>query len=339
MGKKVSSATKPSSVILPLDTTPVNIGIDVSMKTLDIAVHEKPEHWTTENEPSAFPALVERLKQLQPERIIIEASGGYERVLVSWLSAAGLPVIVVNPSRVRYFARAIGKLAKTDRVDAFLLARFGATVKPAVIPLKPVETQALAYLVARRDQLVEMLGQEQIRLQMARRQAGPARIIKDLEEHLVELKAHLAQCDDELNHQLESSALWRAQDELSQGVPGIGPAISRVLIAYLPELGHASNPHLSGLCGVAPYTRQTGQWVGRSMISGGRGRVRTALYLAALVASRHNPVIKDLYQRLLKAGKAKKLALIACARKLVVILNAMARTQTPWQPRLKEENA
>jgi transposase len=202
-----------------------------------------------------------------------------------------------------------------------------------------VETQELAYLVGRRDQLVEMLGQEQVRLKMAQRQAAPARVIKDLAEHIVELKERLAQCDHDLNDQLESSPVWRAQDELYQGVPGIGPNISRVLIAHLPELGHASNGHISGLCGVAPYTRQTGQWVGRSMIGGGRGRVRTGLYLAALVASRHNPVIKELYQRLLKAGKAKKLALIACARKLVVILNAMARTQTPWQPRVKEENA
>ena len=338
MNKKARSAVKPSSAGLPSAAKPVNVGIDVSMETLDIGVHESQEHWTANNEPGAFPALIKRLKQLKPARILVEASGGYERVLVLRLSGAGLPVIVVNPAKVRHFAKAVGKLAKTDRVDAFLLACFGAQLEPVPVPLKPAETQELALLVARRDQLVEMLGQEQVRLKMARRQEWPARLVKDLQEHIRELEQRLARCDDDLTHQLESSPVWRAQDELLQSTPGVGPNVARVLIAHLPELGHASHRHITGLCGLAPYTRQTGKWVGRSMIGGGRGRVRTALYLAALVASRHNPVIKALYQRLVAAGKAKKVALIACARKLVVLLNAMSRQQTPWQPRLKEDN-
>lgn len=339
MNKKARFAASSSSSSTVNQNATTNIGIDVSMETVDIGVHEGATHWTTENQPAAFPALIKRLKQLKPARIIVEASGGYERVLVARLSAAGLPVIVVNPSKVRHFAKAIGKLAKTDRVDAFLLALFGSTLKLPPVPLKPVETQELAFMVARRGQLVEMLSQERIRLKMALRQEWPQRLVKDLKEHIRELEKRLAHSDDELTRKLQSSPLWQAQDELLQSMPGVGPTTARVLLAQLPELGRTSHSQIAGLCGLAPYTRQTGKWIGRSMIGGGRGRVRTALYLAALVASRHNPVIKALYERLVTAGKAKKLALIACARKLLVLLNAMSRHQTPWRPPVKAKCA
>jgi transposase len=308
----------------------INLGIDVSKESLDVAVHETQTHWTSKHELAEFPALLQALAALRPARIIIEASGGLEHLLVSYLATAALPVIVVNPRQVRDFARATGQLAKTDRVDAFVLARFGATLQPAMRPLKSAETQELEALVARRAQLVNMLTAERIRLKQAQQQRRHA-IIADLKAHISWLEKRLAKCESDLSQLLRSSPCWRADDKLLQSVPGIGPITALVLIAELPELGHLSGKQIAALCGLAPHARDSGKWHGKRTTRGGRARVRTTLYMAAMVATKHNEVIKTFYRRLLRAGKEKKVALIACMRKLLVILNAMFRTKTPWR--------
>lgn len=317
-------------------TSPVNVGIDVSKETLDVAVHETETHWTSKHEFSEFPELLKSLQALNPTRIILEASGGVENLLVSYLAAAGLPIIVVNPRQVRDFARATGQLAKTDRLDAFVLARFGATIEPHVRQLKPAETQELEALVARRGQLVSMLTAERVRLQQAQQQRRQA-IVVDLKAHISWLEKRLDKCEGDLSRLLCSSSVWRTSEERLRSVPGVGPVTTLVLIADLPELGQVPDKQIVALCGLAPHARDSGKCHGKRTTRGGRARVRTALYMAALVATRHNLVIKTFYRRLLRAGKEKKVALTACMRKLLVILNAMFRNQTSWQPpRLQE---
>lgn len=316
-------------------SSPNNIGIDVSKETLDIAIHETQTHWTSKHEFTEFPQLVKSLLALQPTRIIVEASGGVENLLVSYLAAAGLPVIVVNPRQVRDFARATGQLAKTDRIDALVLARFGATIAPDIRQLKSAETQELEALVARRTQLVNMLTAERVRLQQAQQQRRQS-IIADLKAHINWLEKRLDKCEGDLSQLLGSSPIWRASEERLRSVPGIGPVTTLVLIAELPELGQLPDKQIVALCGLAPHARDSGKWHGKRTTRGGRARVRTALYMAALVATKHNLVIKTFYRRLLRAGKEKKVALTACMRKLLVILNAMFRNQSSWQPRLQD---
>lgn len=308
-----------------------NLGIDVSKATCEIAAHETGAHWNCSHEFTEFPALVKSLQALNPVRIIIEASGGVENLMVSYLAAAGLPVIVINPRQARDFARATGQLAKTDRIDAFVLARFGATLKPAVRQLKSAETRELEALVARRAQLVSMLTAERVRLQQAQQQRRHS-IVSDLKAHISWLEKRLDKCEGDLSQMLRSSPIWRATDERLQSVPGVGPVTSLVLIAELPELGQLPDKQIVALCGLAPHARDSGKWHGKRTTRGGRARVRTALYMAALVATKHNLVIKTFYRRLLKAGKEKKVALTACMRKLLVILNAMFRNQTSLRP-------
>lgn len=308
-----------------------NIGIDVSKETLDIAVHETNTHWTTQHEFTEFPKLIKQLHSLTPTRIILEASGGLENLLLSYLAMVGLPVIVVNPRQVRDFARATGQLAKTDRLDAFVLARLGAMLQPSVRQLKSAETRELEALVSRRTQLVEMLTAERLRLQQARQQRRSA-IVVDLQAHISWLEKRLAKCESDLSQLLRSSPIWRETDQRLQSVPGVGRFTALVLIAELPELGHLTNKQIVALCGLAPHARDSGKWHGKRTTRGGRARVRAALYMAALVATKHNLVIKTFYRRLLHAGKQKKVALTACMRKLLVILNAMFRNQTSWQP-------
>ena len=311
--------------------SPANIGIDVSKETLDIAVHETARHWTGKHEFTEFPQLLKSLKALHPTRIIIEASGGLENLLASYLATNALPVIVVNPRQVRDFARATGQLAKTDRIDAFVLASFGATLNPTVRPLKSAETQELEALVARRAQLVNMLTAERVRLQQAQQQRRNA-IVADLKAHISWLEKRLGKCESDLSRLLRSSPIWGATDKQLQSVPGIGPITALVLIAELPELGQLPDKQIVALCGLAPHARDSGKWHGKRTTRGGRARVRTALYMAALVATKHNVAIKTFYRRLLRAGKVKKVALIACMRKLLVFLNAMFRNRTSWQP-------
>lgn len=305
---------------------PIFIGIDVSKAELAIAIEPSAEAWLSSTDPDALEALVQRLTPLQPQLIVVEATGGYELPLVSACAAAGLPIAVVNPRQVRAFAQAIGRTAKTDAIDAALLALFAARVQPEVRPVPDAATQALAALIGRRRQLLEMLGAEQRRLA----QATTAAVRRDLRHHIRWLERRLADVNDEITRAVQRSPVWRVQEDLLRTVPGIGPIVARTLLAELPELGRLDRRTIAALVGVAPFNRDSGQWRGRRMIWGGRRSIRAALYMAALVASRRNPPLARFYQRLRDHGKPAKVALVAVMRKLLTILNAMMKHQSSW---------
>jgi len=312
---------------------PSFIGIDVANTTLDVAAEPATALGaltTVPNDEAGHTALVAALTPLRPTLIVLEATGGYERAVTVALAAAGLPVVVVNPRQVRDFAKATGQLAKTDQLDAAVLARFAAQVQPALRPVPDATTHALRELLTRRRQLVAMLGQERNRLAQARDRA----IRRDLQQHIRWLERRVTTSDDELHQQIEQSPVWRVRDQLLQSVPGIGPVTAQTLLASLPELGALNRKQIAALVGVAPLNRDSGQWRGRRHVWGGRAPVRHALYMAALVASRHNPALRAFYTRLRAAGKPPKVALVATMRKLLVMLNAMLAHQTPWSPAL-----
>jgi transposase len=310
-----------------MDSADVAVGIDVSKAEFAVAVHPSGETWTTGTTPNAIEALVHRLATLHPTVIVVEATGGYEMALVAACAAAPLPVAVVNPRQVRAFAQALGRTAKTDAIDADVLALFGARVQPAPRAVPSAATQALAALIARRRQLLEMLGAEQRRLEQAT--TNPVR--RDLRNHIRWLERRVKDVDDEINGAIQESPIWRVHDDLLRSVPGIGPTVARTLLAELPELGRLDRRAIAALVGVAPFNRDSGQWRGRRMIWGGRASVRTALYMAALSATRHNPLLAKFYQRLRAAGKPSKVALVAVMRKLLTIINAMMKHQSRWQ--------
>lgn len=264
---------------------------------------------------------------VQPTVIVVEATGGYEMALVAACAAVQLPVAVVNPRQVRAFAQALGRTAKTDTIDAAVLALFGARVQPVPRAIPDAATQTLAALVARRRQLLDMLGAEQRRLEQATTNA----VRRDLRNHIRWLARRVKDVDDEISGAIQGSPIWRVQDNLLQSVPGIGPTVARTLLAELPELGRLDRRAIAALVGVAPFNRDSGQWRGRRMIGGGRASVRTALYMAALVATRHNAALKRFYQRLRANGKPPKVALVAVMRKLLTIVNAMIKHQSRWQ--------
>lgn len=304
----------------------VYIGIDVAKSRLDVATWPESEHRTFTNDAADIDKLVAWARAQQPQLIVLEATGGYERAVLASLGAAGLPVAAVNPRQVRDFARAIGRLAKTDTLDAEVLARFAQAVRPLPRPLPDTQAELLRALVIRRRQVVEMLTAERQRLASAR---APVREL--IQTHIASLERELSHLEKELDLTLHQSPLWRAREQLLRSVPGIGPTVAAVLLAEMPELGRLGRRQVAALVGVAPLNRDSGQFRGRRAVWGGRAQVRAALYMAALVASRWNPVLKHLYQRLLAAGKAKKVALVACMRKLLTILNAMVRDGTVWQ--------
>lgn len=306
--------------------TAVVVGIDVSKASLDVALSPGAERWTVGNDAAGVSALVPRLQALRPALVVLEATGGYERTAVAALAAAGLPVIVANPRQIRAFARAVGQLAKTDRLDAAMLARFGAQVRPTPRPLPDAQAQALDALLTRRRQLIEMLTAEKNRLTAA----VPA-VRRGITQHIRWLERQLDDVDGELGALIEASPLWRAQDDLLQSVPGVGPVLSRTLLGELPELGRLTHKQIAALVGVAPMARDSGTWRGRRGVTGGRAPVRTALYMAAVTAAHHNPTIRVFYRRLRAAGKPAKVALTACMRKLLTILNAMMRAGTYWR--------
>jgi len=303
------------------------IGIDVSKHSLDLHLRPQSQTWTVAYELAQLPALVKQLQALTPDRIIVEATGGLETLLVSHLGAAGLPVCVINPRQARDFAKATGQLAKTDRLDAAVLAHFGEAIKPELRPLPSAQAQAFEALLQRRRQLIEMLVAEKNRLLQCQHLRA---IAKDVRQHIAFLEKRLGRCDRELREAVEQSPLWRAKDNLLKSVPGIGEVTSLTLLASLPELGELTNKEIAKLVGVAPQTQQSGRWRGQAGCGGGRAGVRAVLYMATLSATRSNPVIRSFYQRLLLAGKPKKVALVACMRKLLVILNAMVKHQTAW---------
>ena len=304
----------------------VFIGIDVSKQQLDVGTHPVSGARSWDNDEAGCSAVAGYLATLRPALVVVEATGGFESPLVAELALRELPVVVVNPRQVRDFAKAIGVLAKTDKVDAQVLARFAQAVRPALRPLPSADTVELAALLARRRQLVEMINAEGNRL------AGTApRIAKKIRRHITWLQKQLDDTDHDLDQMIRNSPLWQHKTELLTSVPGLGRVTATTLLAQLPELGTLSRRAISALVGVCPYSRESGSMRGRRTIWGGRAPVRAALYMAALVASRHNPVIRAFYQKLLAAGKLKKVALVACMRKLLVILNAMLHNNQPWR--------
>jgi transposase len=304
----------------------VVVGIDVSKERLDVAVRPSGEAFALSRDAAGLEALAARLLPLSPKIVALEATGGFESVAAASLAAAGLPVVVVNPANVRAFARALGQRAKTDPIDAAVIAHFVEATKPEVRPLPDEATQMLADLLARRRQIIAMIVAERQR----EKRASP-RTRKSIARLLKALQAELAEIDRDIDEAVRGSPAWREKEDLLASVPGVGPTIARTLLAELPELGSLDRRQVAALAGLAPFTRQSGQWRGRSFIAGGRAAVRSALFLGAMVARRHNPVLKAFFERLVAAGKPKMVALIALARKLLTILNAILREKTPWQ--------
>jgi transposase len=303
------------------------IGLDVSKEQLDVAVHPSGETWTVPNVAAGWGQLLARVRALDPQGLILEATGGYEMGVVAALGVAALPVVVVNPRQLRAFARSIGYLAKTDRLDARVLARFGAAVRPAPRALPDAATRELQAVLTRRQQLVEMLTTEENRRSLALPRLRPT-----IEAHLTWLRAQLRDLDRDLGQLITASPVWQAQEDLLRSVPGVGPVLARTLVGQLPELGQLSRQRIAALVGVAPWNRDSGRFRGRRGIWGGRAPVRAVLYMATLAATRHNPMIQAFYARLCAAGKPKKVALVACMRKLLTLLNAIIAHQTPWVP-------
>ena len=301
------------------------VGIDVSAATLDVAVHEGMV-MQVRNDVKGIAALVKELQAMPPALIVLEATGIYHRDVTSALVAAGLAVAVVNPRQVRDFARSTGQLAKTDRLDAVMLARFAAVVRPTPRPIPTEATWELAALVERRRQLVDMLTAEKNRLQVARKPVRPS-----VQQVIRALEKALATADDEIDRWIRQSPAWRAQEDLLRTVPGVGPQTARMLIAALPELGRLTRREIAALVGVAPLACDSGTLRGKRRCWGGRSHIRAVLYMAAVAGTRFNPVLHSFYRRLRRAGKPAKVALTACMRRLITILNAMVKTQQPWR--------
>lgn len=304
-----------------------SVGIDVSKAFLDVSLYPSGKTWQIEYSSQCIAALTEELADLAPAVVVVEATGGLEMSLTAALGVAGLPVAVVNPKQVRDFARATGRLAKTDKLDAQVLARFGATVQPPIRPLPDAAHQELRALVTRRQQLLEMITAEKNR----RRRTTPG-IQHRIEVNIQFLREQLKELDRDLADFLKSSPLWQEEARLLRSVPGVGPVVTATLIARLPELGSLNCKQVAALVGVAPFNRDSGAFRGKRKVWGGRGALRTALYMATLVATRRNSVLQAFYQRLCAAGKPKKVALIACMRKMLVILNSMIKHHRTWDP-------
>jgi transposase len=303
------------------------VGIDVAKAQLDMALRPTGERWALTNDDAGIAVLVPRLQAIAPQLIVLEATGSYQRAVVAALAAAGLPVAVVNPRHARDFAKATGQLAKTDALDARALAHFAEAVRPMPRPLPDTQADELRAWLARRRQLVTMRTAEQNRLGSA-----PPRLQPDIQAHITWLNTRLTTLDDDLDTTLRASPVWREREELLRSVPGIGPVCARTLLLDLPELGTLNRQRLAALVGVAPLNRDSGTLRGRRTTWGGRAHGRATVYMSTLVAVRYNPVFNAFYERLRAAGKAAKLALTACMRKLLTILNAMVKHHAPWQP-------
>jgi len=305
----------------------VFIGIDVAKDRLDVHVRPSGEAFAVARDGEGLAALVDRLRAVAPRLIVSEATGGFEQVVAGALGAAGLPIAVVNPRQIRDFARALGRLAKTDRIDAETIALFAERVQPELRPLPDAEARLLGELVARRRQVIEMIVAEGNRARLLESR----RLKKRIERHRSALQDELSKIDSEIDDTIRGTPIWRENEDLLKSVPGVGNTLARTLLAELPELGSLGRRQIAALVGVAPFNRDSGTLRGKRTVWGGRATIRASLYMAALVASRFNPVIARFYRRLLAAGKPKKLALTACMRKLLIILNAIIREQRPWQ--------
>jgi transposase len=308
----------------------IYVGVDVSKDRLDVHILPQGEAFAVARDGKGLAELVERVQALGPERIAVEATGGFETVVAAALAGASLPVVVVNPAQVRHFAQALGRRAKTDPIDAQMIARFVEATKPEVRELPDEATRLLADLVARRRQIIEMIVAERNR----EKRVAVKRIKKSIVRLIAALEKELAEIDAEIDAGVRGSPAWREKEDLLASVPGVGPITARTLIAELPELGTLDGKRIASLAGLAPFTRQSGQWKGKAMIGGGRATVRSALFLAALTAARHNPALKAFRERKAAQGKPKMVALIAVARKLLTILNAILRYKRPWRPEI-----
>jgi transposase len=305
----------------------VIVGIDVSKDHLDVAVRPSGETFVVERDAEGLEQLTQRLRSLSPQLVALEATGGFETIAAAALAAAELPVVVVNPAQIRAFAKAIGQRAKTDPIDAAVIAHFAEATKPQVRALPDEATRLLADLVARRRQIVEMMvaeRQRQKRLTIPHLRESIDRLLKALQKELTSV-------DTDIGGIVRGSPAWREKEDLLVSVPGVGPVISRTLIAELPELGRLTRRQIAALAGLAPFTRQSGRWRGKCFIGGGREAVRTALFMGAMVARRFNPKLRTFFDRLVAAGKSKMVALIAVARKLLTMLNAIVRDHRKWQ--------
>lgn len=308
----------------------VVVGIDVSKDRLDVCLLPAGDLFVVSRNAAGLAELTERLKGLSVRVIAIEATGGFETVVAASLASSGLPVAVVNPAQIRHFAQALGKRAKTDPIDAFVIARFAEATKPDVRPLDDEATQLLSALITRRRQIIDMIVAETHR----ERSVTDKSLKRSIVQLKMALERALSDIDTKIDEQIRSSPLWKAKEDLLSSVPGVGPITARTLIADLPELGRLSPKQIAALAGLAPYTRQSGKWRGKAFTSGGRSSVRGVLFLAAMAACRYNPVLQAFRKRLLDAGKPPKVAIIAMARKLLTILNAMIRENQPWQPKI-----
>lgn len=306
----------------------VYVGIDVSKDWLDVHILPGGEAFRIDNDASGLDGLKARLAGLKPERVALEATGGLETLAVAELAGAGLPVVVINPAQVRSFANAMGKRAKTDPIDAGVIATFAAAMRPDVLPLPDAQTLLLADLVARRRQIIAMIVAEENRARMA----TSRELKKSIQRLLTALRRELDSVNGDMDGHIRKSPIWLVRQQLLTSMPGVGPTVARTLIAELPELGSLDRRQIAALAGLAPFTRQSGQWRGKSFIGGGRSGVRATLFMAGLVAIRHNPILKAFRDRLVTNGKPKIVALVATMRKLLTILNAMIRDQKPWQP-------
>lgn len=303
----------------------VFVGIDVSKDKLDVAVRPSGEILSFSNDEDGISLMVDFIKPLSPLLIVLEATGGLETASVGILAAKGLPVVVINPRQVRDFAKATGKLAKTDAIDAHVIARFGEAVRPEIRPLKDQETQKLDALITRRRQIVEMITAEKNRLGSATPWTR-----KDIQNHIAWLEKCLMKADKDLNNLLRKSPVWREKNDILRSTPGVGPVLSMTLLSNLPELGTLNRKQIAALVGVAPLNRDSGLFRGKRKIWGGRASIRSVLYMSVTCAIRFNPLIKKFYQHLRNAGKVHKVAMTACMRKLLIILNTMIKNRTCW---------
>jgi transposase len=304
----------------------VYVGIDVSKRQLDVHVHPSGDRWSVSNDESGHVELVRRLEQVKPELVVLEATGGYQSQAVAALALKQLPVAVVNPRQVRDFAKAVGRLAKTDAVDAAVLALFAERIRPEPRLLLDEQSLELQALMTRRRQLIDMRTADTNRLETCR----VNRVRKDIEKTIAWLTRRIGEADDDIDTMIRKTPLWRDREDLLSSVKGVGKTVARTLLTDLPELGRLNRRKIAALVGLAPFNNDSGARRGLRSIRGGRAEVRSMLYMAAVSAARYNPQIRELYVRLLAAGKLKKVALVACARKLLTVLNAMVRTNTRW---------
>ena len=306
----------------------IYVGIDVSKDRLDVHVRPGEEAFAVARDGKGLEELVARLQAISPVLIAVEATGGFETIVAAALAGAQLPLVVVNPAQIRHFAQAVGQRAKTDPIDAAVIARFVEAVKPEPRAMPDQEARLLAELVSRRRQIIEMIVAERQR----EKRAENVRVRKSLVRHIKVLEKELPEIDNDIDTLVRGSPVWRAKEELLVSFPGVSNTLARTFLAEVPELGTLNRRQIASLAGLAPFTRQSGRWKGKSMIGGGRAKLRAGLYMAALSASRYHPQLKVFYRRLVTAGKPKMVALIAVARKVLTTLNAMLRDQKPWQP-------